>query len=295
MAECFYPRQIVLKEPITRKNGSTISMVNVPCNKCENCIRRRRSEWCFRLEEEMKKSKNALFVTLTYNPKKVPWDKYGNMILKPKHLVKFFKKLRINTKRNKKVHIEHLLHNLNQKDKIKYFACGEYGEECGRPHYHAIIFNTTRKLVEKSWGKKGLTHIRPSNSKAIAYVTKYIDKWLNKKQDWKKPKEFQRQSKGIGKDFLNEKTITFYKANLNINFVINQRGIKIPLSRYYNLKIFTKDEYKNKTEVIHDEVNRLIDEKINKLGKEEYYKRQDSKKRYIRKVFNQKTKKRNVD
>ena len=60
------------------------------------------------------------FVTLTYDDKHLPDDYSVNV----RTLQLFFKRLR-----------KSLPH------KIRYFACGEYGDLNLRPHYHALIFN----------------------------------------------------------------------------------------------------------------------------------------------------------
>lgn len=61
---------------------------------------------------------NNCFVTLTYNDSELP----ENGSLDKTHLQKFFKRLR------------------HHKGTFRYFACGEYGEETQRAHYHACIF-----------------------------------------------------------------------------------------------------------------------------------------------------------
>lgn len=60
------------------------------------------------------------FITLTYDPEKLPAD-YS---LDLRHWQLFMKRLR-----------------KSLRQRLRFFACGEYGEENGRPHYHAIIFN----------------------------------------------------------------------------------------------------------------------------------------------------------
>jgi len=60
------------------------------------------------------------FVTLTYSDQFIP----ENHNLNKKHLQLFFKRLRKSL----------------PKTRISYFACGEYGEQLQRPHYHALIF-----------------------------------------------------------------------------------------------------------------------------------------------------------
>lgn len=60
------------------------------------------------------------FITLTFDEEHLP----KNGSIDPVHLQNFFRRQR-----------EKIWPN-----KISYFACGEYGEQLGRPHYHAIIF-----------------------------------------------------------------------------------------------------------------------------------------------------------
>jgi hypothetical protein len=82
------------------------------------------------------------------------------------------------------------------KKKIRYYQCGEYGENFGRPHYHAIIFNHTfsdmekvrgkhkdlytSEILKKIWGK-GHVSIGTVNFETAAYVANYVQKKINGK------------------------------------------------------------------------------------------------------------------
>lgn len=64
--------------------------------------------------------------------------------------------------------------------RFRFFACGEYGEKGGRPHYHCILFGFSledRAVVEESWGK-GFTQVDRLEPAAIAYVAGYTTKKL---------------------------------------------------------------------------------------------------------------------
>lgn len=97
-------------------------------------MKRRTSGWSFRLVKEGESSNTALFVTLTYNTEHVPITNKGFLNLKKKDIQDYFKRLR-----------------KLEKDKIKYFVCGEYGSRTFRPHYHIILFNAQIKNVLKAW------------------------------------------------------------------------------------------------------------------------------------------------
>lgn len=73
------------------------------------------------------------FLTLTYSPEHLPAD--GS--LNKSHFQLFLKRLR------KKI----------APRKISYFHCGEYGDDLGRPHYHALLFGlefSDRRFYKKS-------------------------------------------------------------------------------------------------------------------------------------------------
>jgi len=79
--------------------------------------------------------------------------------------------------------------------KVRFFHCGEYGEQYGRPHYHAIIFNLdfpdkefykmsgehriyTSKILEGLW-PFGASWIGTVTFESAAYVARYIVKKIN--------------------------------------------------------------------------------------------------------------------
>lgn len=70
---------------------------------------------------EAKMHPSNAFITLTYDDQNVP----SNYSLDLRHWQLFMKRFR---------------KSLPSK-RLRFFACGEYGDQLGRPHYHAIIFN----------------------------------------------------------------------------------------------------------------------------------------------------------
>jgi len=92
----------------------------LPCGKCVGCRLDRSRAWALRCIHEASLYERNCFVTLTYDQDSVP--PFG--ALDKTALQKFFKRLRKRTGSG-----------------VRYFACGEYGAEFGRPHFHACIFN----------------------------------------------------------------------------------------------------------------------------------------------------------
>lgn len=317
--DCLDKIPIQLKEPI-ESGDRYISVINIPCGKCARCLERRKMEWAFRMEKEMEVSKTAYFVTLTYNPENVPYNKYGQKTLIPtreidlkirlqeegkkritkkfKHerpdrsLQGFFKRLRTYQSRGPYT-FEHLYNGLKNSDEIKYYAAGEYGETRGRPHYHAIIFNASRTGILSAW-QYGDVHIVPANKNTIAYVMKYLDKQLNNEKTWKAEKEFNTMSEGIGLNYI-QKNQGWHRANLEVLYVTNMQGIRIPMPKYYRLKIFNEEERKEQimivTQVLDDNRNELITD----IGQEMYNYIQPEIKKESERRFKKKIKKRIVD
>lgn len=207
-----------------------------PCGKCPNCKHRRVNEWVFRLLEEQKVSLSSYFVTLTYDTNYVPISKNGFMTLKRRDFQLFMKRLR-----------------KYQEPKIRYYMCGEYGDEKMRPHYHLIIFNIEDiEFIGKAW-KFGEVHIGKVSSDSIAYTCKYIDKEKKvpvHKRDDRIP-EFSAMSKGLGENYLTDAIKKYHKEDLSRNYV-RKGNYKVALPRYYRKKILDEDEMRLQREIMDD-------------------------------------------
>lgn len=88
------------------------------------------AEWTTRLVHENQMHSLSSFLTLTFNDEYLPPDYSVNI----RDIQLFIKRYR-----------KHLGH-----DRIRYFACGEYGDNAGRPHYHLLIFGH-EFLDKKLW------------------------------------------------------------------------------------------------------------------------------------------------
>ncbi|ALS03715.1 VP4 [Gokushovirus WZ-2015a] len=102
----------------------------VPCGQCIGCRLERARVWALRCEHERRLHEVSCFLTLTYDEMHLP----QNASLVKEDLQKFWKRLRFEI----------------SPDKLRYFACGEYGEVTCRPHYHAIVFGWTPPDLERS-------------------------------------------------------------------------------------------------------------------------------------------------
>lgn len=158
----------------------------IPCGHCIGCRLEYAKEWANRGYLESKLHKESWFLTLTYNDESLP----QNNSLNKKDLTLFIKRLRKRTKQ-----------------KISYMACGEYGEEGQRPHYHIILFGLhlepddlynckilnhenywESKTIDKCWivpkddetrkpySNMGFGRITPCTWNTINYTARYITK-----------------------------------------------------------------------------------------------------------------------
>lgn len=182
-----------------------------------------------RILHETESWENYMFVTLTYSDQYLPFDVNSLYpTLRKDHLVKFYKRLRKSI----------------EPFKIKYFACGEYGEQNLRPHYHMILFGLglqDKDLIKEAWPfcdwsipaidekSFGLAEI-----KSIEYVAQYIDKKLSGQEADEeyghKMREpvFKINSLGMGKEFALKN-----KAQLQQDLSVSMWGTTHALPRYY--------------------------------------------------------------
>jgi len=188
-------------------------------------------------------SENA-FVTLTYDNDCLPVD--GS--LDKRTLQLFFKRLR------KKL-----------KKRVRYYACGEYGEEGGRPHYHALIFGhcfSDRKLLKRtgsgfniymskelqSCWEFGYTSVGDVTFESAAYVARYVMKkitggekdehYVDKRTGVVRQEEFTLMSRrpGIGFSWFDKYKTDVYPRGLKV-----VRGVEVKPPRYYDTKYEESD------------------------------------------------------
>jgi hypothetical protein len=156
------------------------------------------------------------FITLTYREETMPRRGLdGRGILVKSDLQNFFKRYR----------------KISRIPGLKYYACGEYGGETGRPHYHAIVFGDcpTKEDLDRYWGL-GLTSSDPVTGSSIAYVAGYVSKKLGLAvniQD-SRPAPFQLSSQGLGLRWAQE---NYYEILMEAAVI---RGkTKLPIPRAY--------------------------------------------------------------
>lgn len=165
--------------------------IPIPCGQCIGCRIDYSRMWADRCILEAKGYEHNAFITLTYDPEHLPKPtpvvdtQTGEVLewssLMPEHLQKFMKDLR----RFYKYHYNH--------DGIRFYACGEYGDEGGRPHYHLLVFNLpvpdkvywftnndheniyVSDSISQIWGK-GIVTIGEVTWNSAAYVARYVVK-----------------------------------------------------------------------------------------------------------------------
>lgn len=149
-----------------RKNK--INPVLVPCGRCHACLISRSSSWALRSMMEYKAvDERACFLTLTYDD-----DFVADGMLHKRDLQLFFKRFRF------------------AGFKFRYFACGEYGEQTARPHFHVLVFGVSFDEIEMMMSHRqycsngvrgnlpfwsfGFVHLGTVSEASCQYVAKYI-------------------------------------------------------------------------------------------------------------------------
>lgn len=200
--------------PFAMKAANGNPAMDVPCGKCVACRIARQREWAVRMLHEYSTSDSAVFVTLTYNDESLPED----CSLSKRELQLFFKRLR----------------KALPKRNIRYFACGEYGDENGRPHYHGIFYNIEKfdeDIVYSTW-QKGFVQVRTFSFKRAMYVAKYCFKQLDGYvADFKygnRQRPFRLVSQGLGREFVDRNGDVFRRR-----LAVRVDGHDLALPRYY--------------------------------------------------------------
>lgn len=239
---CYHPIQGYRSKKLTEngkfrivfnpREGHHDLPIEVPCGQCIGCRLEKSKVWATRCLHESTLHNENCYITLTYRDESLPKD--GSV--KVEDFQKFMKRLRKNTGR-----------------KIRFFHCGEYGDETLRPHYHAIIFGFdfkdkkfhknnpngdklyTSEFLNKTW-EHGFCTIGDVTFESCAYVARYITKKITGKKAEKHYKgrrpEYITMSRrpGIGKGWFEKFSSDVYPDDK----VVIRNGIKVKPPKYYD-------------------------------------------------------------
>lgn len=151
--------------------------IKIPCQQCINCKIEKSRQWAMRCTHEAQLHEQNMFLTLTYDDDNLPSD--GSLV--PTDLQLFHKRLHNRLLRRSATG-------------IRYYACGEYGDDNNRPHYHSLIFSysfpnqtkfKTTKTGETLYTAPDLDELWPYGLAVIGAVTfesaQYVAGYINKK------------------------------------------------------------------------------------------------------------------
>lgn len=254
----------------------------LPCGKCVGCKSDRATQWARRCTHESKTWDWNIFITLTYDEENLPPQGF----LQPRDLTLFWKRLRKNANGHQRDPHRNVrltkrgTESKQQHQPIRYFACGEYGEQNGRPHYHAAIFNLavhdaqhtgfddrgepvyTSDFLSKTWGK-GRIEFGQFTADGAAYIAQYQMKKQardlanaerNLRQTGRlngKPEPFLRMSTGIGRDWFDQWHTDLQHGYLTTN------GFKSAIPRYYKERMKQRHQDEYETMELRREKHRL--------------------------------------
>lgn len=146
------------------------------CNHCDNCLEAKKANLVQRVMLESQSYEyRPLFVTLTYD------DEHTDGLLHKKDFIDFMKRLRINSERFVRKHHDKYCFQDDTQTPYRYFACGEYGGQTNRPHYHLCIFNyIVPNFTAGQFGNWERQHPVNGEQSAIRMVKNLIVKsWKN--------------------------------------------------------------------------------------------------------------------
>lgn len=207
---------------------------------------------------EAKDHEFSTFITLTYSNEHIPED-YG---LHKEHFQLFMKRLRMHFYRTYPPTREKPEGHL-----LRFYACGEYGENTRRPHYHAVVFNCafpdqvlfkgnadpgrniyTSKTLEDIWGMGYVTcsHVTYANA---AYVASYVRKKMTDAKHYERVNpitgelfkvepEFSLMSRrpGLGRAFIERNLNDVYPDDF---LIVDGHKSRVP--RFYDKVLAERD------------------------------------------------------
>lgn len=256
-------------------------LLSIPCGKCVGCRLDKSRQWASRCLLELEQHKSAWFLTLTFDDEHLAKDAYTGK----SHYVLDFP-VDISTGQNLRpatvdvVDIQRFMKRLRDYtgQPLRYFACGEYGEESNRPHYHLIIFGLdlpryvpgspdsdlqfwkyskskikgmynmifTSKTVSACW-KNGLAVLGSVTFESCAYVARYTLKKSDAQElvdlGCKKPFITMSRKPGIARDYYEKFKDSIYQYD---EVIVRKMGEAFPCkpSQYFD-RLYDLDNHED--------------------------------------------------
>lgn len=203
--------------------------------------------WAHRLLLEGKCHGQSAVATLTYS------NDFGPVSnsLRPQQVQRFIKRLR----------------KAVAPRSLRFYVCGEYGEDYHRPHYHAILYNLDPVIhaepIKHAWGL-GHVHLDSLTWESAQYVCRYVTKKLSNPNDLRtlqklngRTPEFARMSlrPGLGASAMqtlgaqlsrSESTVQAIGTFMDVPLVLQHSKKCLPLGRYLRRRL--------RNEMGHEEV-----------------------------------------
>lgn len=219
-------------------------VLQLPCGKCIGCKLDYSRMWATRCYCELKYTKNNWFLTLTYDDEHLPMVDFVDKINKhtgevltrvtpqlvKRDLQNFNKRLRQQLVRDSEKEPER--YNL-ENFPYRFYACGEYGTQKLRPHFHVIAFNLPlfdlkscgssgkghllwrSDWLDRVWGN-GIVKIGIVSFESVAYTARYCLSKVDRDDNWYRRhglcKEFTLMSRrpAIGRKYFDDNFIKIY-------------------------------------------------------------------------------------
>lgn len=256
---CDAPLSIRYKQPLPDGKGGWIYYFPADCGKCIKCLIKRKAQWSYRMVEELNNSFSAYFVTLTYEDKYLTYTDIGNTVNPADHklFIENLKEYETQEMLNYRPYSQEEKfrkdNNISESGKLKYYGVSEYGGKTGRSHWHYILFNVRDiTSINYAWNY-GRIQIDECNINTIDYVLKYMVKDHSGEDYDNRIKEKSYMSKGLGLSAWT-KNMESYAIKPEANLVVNQRGQRVALPRYYSKKFLSEEQRREKGKYIANEV-----------------------------------------
>lgn len=214
-----------------KKAGWGDRKVTVPCGQCSGCRLETSRQWAMRIMHESSLYEANCFLTLTYSDENLP--EHSSLVLRHHQL--FMKRLK----------------KRYGGKSIRFYQCGEYGENTHRPHYHSIQFNHdyedkqflkmsetghpifTSEKLDEIWGH-GDCYIGSVTFESAAYCGRYVMTKLTgrRKEEYgsREPEQAtQSRRPGIGAPWYKKWNTDVFP---NDHCVMNGKKVRVP--KYYD-------------------------------------------------------------